>query len=115
MDPRAILCCIGTFFILFLVILAIGINNPKYTTPSDGYYASDMECQQFSIELPSGFEETDGWGSDDEHVNEIYAGTGIPGKGEVHRWLQIEEAGTTEEFEDYDYSVLYDSEYLLDE
>lgn len=121
MDFRVILCCISTFFILFLIVLAGAIQNP--VNSNDDYYdenyyynyASDMACQKFSIELPSGFEETDGWGSDNEHINEIYAGTGIPNKGEVHRWLTIIEAGTTEEYEGYDYSTLYNSEYLLDD
>lgn len=75
---------------------------------------SAMDCQQFSINLPDGFAKTEGWGSNDEHVNEIYAGTGIPKKGEVHRWLQIEEAGLSAEYDDYDYNPLFESEYLLE-
>ena len=75
---------------------------------------SAMECQQFSIKLPDGFAETEGWGSNEEHINEIYAATGIPRNGEVHRWLQIEEIGTTAEYNDAEYSELFESEYSLE-
>ena len=74
-----------------------------------------MACQQFSIDLPSGFEETDGWGSSAEHKNEIYAGNGIPFNGKVHRWLEIQETGTSDEYKDFDYSNVFESEYLLDD
>lgn len=73
-----------------------------------------LSCQQFSIDLPDGFEETDGWGGV-YHKDYIYAGTGIPFNGEVFRWLKIQEVGNSEEYKDFDYSKLYGSEYLLDE
>ncbi len=91
------------FFIAIILVVLCSLSS-----------VNAMSCQQFSIDLPSGFEETEGWGSDAEHINEIYAGNGIPFNGKVHRWLQIEEVGTAEEYEGYDYSTLFDSEYLLE-
>lgn len=74
-----------------------------------------LSCQRFSIDLPDGFEETDGWGSSAEHINDIHAGNGIPFNGKVHRWLEIKEMGTSEEYKDFDYSNVFESEYLLDD
>ena len=41
-------------------------------------------------------------------------GNGIPFNGKVHRWLEIQETGTSEEYKDFDYTKLFESEYLLD-
>ncbi len=73
-----------------------------------------LSCQRFSIDLPDGFEETDGWGAR-VHVNDIYAGTGIPFNGKVHRWLEIKETGTAGEYKDFDYTKVFEREYLLDD
>ena len=74
-----------------------------------------LSCQQFSIDLPDGFEETDGWGSSAEHTNEIYAGNGIPFNGKVHRWLQIEEMGSSTDYKDYyDFDEITGNQYLLE-
>ena len=73
-----------------------------------------LSCQRFSIDLPDGFEETAGWGAR-VHVNDIYAGTGIPFNGKVHRWLEIKETGTAGEYKDFDYTKVFEREYLLDD
>lgn len=91
------------FFIILLLILLVSVSS-----------VNGMSCKQFSMSIPDGFAETEGWGSDGEHTDEIYVATGIPRPGEVHRWLEIHEVGTTDEFKDFDYSNLTESGIVLE-
>lgn len=93
------------YFVIILILIAL---------VSLSAVNARMGCQQFSISIPDGFAETEGWGSSSEHIDEVYVANGIPGPGKVHRWLEIHEVGTTDEFKDFDYSNLTESGFILD-
>ena len=72
-----------TIIILFLSVSAVsaGLFGP-----------STIECDKFSIDIPSGFHTTEGWEDAPElHVNHIWLGTGIPSGDETHRWFDMSE------------------------
>ncbi|SFL34784.1 hypothetical protein SAMN02910297_00638 [Methanobrevibacter olleyae] len=99
------------FLITFILILFVSLSSVN----AGLFWDTTMECQQFSITLPEGFSESEGWGSNDEHTNEIYAGTGIPSGDEVHRWLVIQELGTTKNYTDfYDFGDRLDNKVVVD-
>lgn len=75
--------------ILFLIILLILFLSAS-TVNAGLFGPSRFECERYSIEIPEGFSETEGWemfGPEDD----IYLGTGIPEKGETNRYLNIYE------------------------
>ena len=72
-----------TALILFLSISTVSAGLFGFGT---------IECDQFSIDIPSGFSITEGWESYPElHVNHIWLGTGIPTGDETHRWFDMSE------------------------
>ncbi|MBR0371297.1 MAG: hypothetical protein IJH63_11340 [Methanobrevibacter sp.] len=76
-------------FLFFISILFIFLSVSSVGAGLFG--PNTISCEQFSIEIPDGFEITDGWSSLDKHVDEIYLGTGVPINGEVHRYLNMNE------------------------
>ena len=100
--------CLNEKIYLYIILILIALVSLSVVNAS-------MTCQQFSMPTPDGFAETEGWGSSSDHTDEIYVANGIPEPGKVHRWLEIHEVGTADEFKDYDYSNLTESGIILDD
>lgn len=60
-------------------------------TVNAGFFGfGTIECEQFSIDIPSGFSETEGWIDMPEKPQDyVYVGTGVPRNGETHRILEV--------------------------
>ena len=78
-----------TIMILFFSLTAVSAYSSGRPT---------IQCQKFSIDIPEGFEKTEAWSDYDKPVNEVFLGTGIPKKGEVHRYLIMDEVSSFPKF-----------------
>lgn len=76
-----------------IILISILILFLSVTTASAGFFGfGTIECEQFSIDIPSGFSETEGWIDMHEKPKDyVYVGTGIPNNGETHRILEVRE------------------------
>lgn len=98
------------------VAISILIIFLSVATVTAGLFGPDtIECQQFSIEVPSGFQITDGW--EDNHINDVYVGTGVPMNGETHRIFKMTEISSSNDASNQDKVVVekYDDGNLLAE
>lgn len=74
------------FILIGIVLLFLSVSTVNAVL----FWPDTIECEQFSIEIPSGFSETEGWADHLEKPQDyVYVGTGIPNKGETHRMLEV--------------------------